>query len=347
MSAPVGRDARGGGVGQDAILALPQTREVHGEVRVPTVDDDSVPGRAPPAEPCDDRAMSDPTPDAPDAVAHLRPHGPPAPDAVAPLGPSDPPPRTPTTGIRMLDAALDRAVAIPSSAIHAHVDRLRARNPNATPTQIVRLLEKQYVRAVSASGGAVGAAAATPAVGTGVATVLTASEIATFFAASAAFSLAVADVHGIEVEDTARRRALVLATVLGEQGAKTVVAETGLGTRVWARGLLVNMPTATIRRVNSALTRRMVRRQATRQGALALGRLIPFGIGAVIGVTGARALGRTVVIGAQRAFGPPPDHFPRTVEIASPEVVAAARDLGLLPTRARRPHRIGRRREVS
>jgi len=249
-----------------------------------------------------------------------------------------------TTGIRMIDAMLDRAVSLPSAAIHAHVDKLRARNPEASPAQIIGMLEKQYMLAISASGGAVGAAAAAPAVGTGTATALTASDVAAFFAASAAFSLAVADVHGIAVDDVARRRTLLLATVLGEQGAKTVGEQTGLGTAAWGKSLLVNMPTTTIRRVNGALTRRLLRRQAAKHGAIALGRLVPFGVGAAIGITGARALGKTVVEGAQKAFGPPPARFPRTIEIAPPEVVAAARELDLLPSRNRKVWMRGRRR---
>lgn len=220
------------------------------------------------------------------------------------------------TGIRFIDAAFDKAVQVPSAVVHAHVERLRRRNPLASPAQIIQMLEKQFLLTVSASGGAVGAAAATPAIGTGVGVALTTSEIATFFAASSAFALAVADVHGIGIEETARRRTLLLATVLGDQGAKTVGAETGLGTKAWARTLLVNMPTSTIKRVNTALTRRIVRRQAAKQGALAFGRLAPFGIGAVIGATGARALGKTVVDGARRAFGPPPTHFTQTIELA-------------------------------
>ncbi|WP_250448519.1 hypothetical protein, partial [Actinotalea sp. C106] len=197
------------------------------------------------------------------------------------------------------------------------MDRVRRRNPHANPAEVLRLLEKQYLLTVTTSGGAVGAAAATPAVGTSVGIALTSSEIATFFAASAAFSLAVADVHGVAVEDTARRRALLLATVLGEQGSKTVGVETGLNTKAWARTLLVNMPTSTIKRVNTALTRRILRQQASKQGALAFGRLAPFGIGAIIGATGARALGRTVVTGAHRAFGPPPASFARTIEVSA------------------------------
>ncbi|MHA3946816.1 hypothetical protein [Cellulomonas bogoriensis] len=221
------------------------------------------------------------------------------------------------TGMRTLDAALDKAVSIPSTVVHAHVDRLRRRNPHASPEQVLRMLEKQYLLAVTASGGAVGAVAATPAVGTGVALAVTTSEVATFFAASAAFSLAVADVHGIAVEDTARRRTLLLATVLGDKGARTVGTEAGIAPQAWARTLLVNMPTSTIRRVNTTLAKRFVRRQAGKQGALAFGRLAPFGIGAVIGATGARALGRNVLTGARKAFGPPPTAFARTIEVTA------------------------------
>ena len=216
----------------------------------------------------------------------------------------------------VVDAALAKAVTIPSSTIHAHVDALRRRNPEASPEQIVRLLEKEYLRVVQSTGGAVGAVAAAPAVGTGVALALTASDIATFFGASAAFSLAVASVHGIEVEDADRRTALLLATILGEN--KAVIAAEGaeLTSVSVARALLTRMPMATVRKVNSTMTRRLVRTQVGKQTGLAIGRIIPFGIGMVIGVAGARSLGRTVIDGARKAFGPAPTSFPRVFEIA-------------------------------
>src|SRR6478735_11912745 len=120
----------------------------------------------------------------------------------------------------LVEAALAKSVTIPSSTIHAHVESLRRRNPEASPEQLVRLLEKEYLLVVQGAGGAVGAAAAAPAVGTGVAVVLTASDVGTFFGASAAFALAVASVHGIEVEDAERRRALLLTAILGDAGGK-------------------------------------------------------------------------------------------------------------------------------
>jgi hypothetical protein len=214
----------------------------------------------------------------------------------------------------VLDALLDKAVTIPSAAIHRHVDKLRRRNPEASPAQIIRMLEKEYLTLVGTAGGAVGAAAAVPTVGTAAATALTTGDIATFFAASSAFSLAVADVHGIDVDDVPRRRALLLATALGDKGAKDVERAIGGSGVAWGKVLLTSMPQGTLKRVNKALAHRFLRRQVARQGSLALGRLLPFGVGAVIGVVGGRALGHGVVAQSRRAFGSPPDHFPRVVE---------------------------------
>ncbi len=217
-----------------------------------------------------------------------------------------------------LEALLDKAVTMPSGAIHAHVETLRARNPHASPEQIIGLLEKEYLRVVSAAGGAVGAAASVPVGGTGVAVGLTAGDIAAFFAASAAFSLAVASVHGIEVQDADRRRTLLLTTVLGEDGAKELQDAIQSGSGAAATTLLTRLPTSTINAVNGTLTRRLLRRQVAKRGALVFGRLVPFGIGAWIGIKGARSLGRTVIDGARATFGPPPREWPRVVEVVRP-----------------------------
>ena len=217
----------------------------------------------------------------------------------------------PTT---MLDSMVDRAVTIPSSAIHKHVDRLRRRNPEASPAKIIQLLEKEYLKVIQAAGGAVGAAAALPSVGTGAASVLTTGDIATFFASSAAFALAVADVHGIEVEDVPRRRALLLATVLGAKGAKDVESAVGGSTTAWGKVLLTSMPQSSLKQVNKALSNRFLKKQVAKQGSLALGRMMPFGVGAVVGVAGARALGHGVIAQSRSAFGTPPTHFPRVLE---------------------------------
>lgn len=214
--------------------------------------------------------------------------------------------------MRSLDDVLDAVITVPSTAVRAQVDRLRARHPSATPEEIIGLLERRYLFTVTSTGGAVGAAAALPSVGTGTAVALTTSQVGTFLAASAGLALAVADVYGVEVEDVPRRRTLILASLLGEQGSVIVEEEVGVGTLFWARSVLTRLPLTTVKSVNLALAKRAGRYSATRGGALLIGRLAPFGIGAVIGWTGARAMGGTMIAGVRRAFGPPPASFART-----------------------------------
>ncbi len=238
----------------------------------------------------------------------------------------------------MLDLVLNQAVTIPSQAIREHVDGVRRRHPDASPAALIRQLEKEYLLVVQAAGGVVGTAAALPSVGTGVGLVLTSSDIVTFFASSAAFALAVADVHGIEVQDAARRRALLLATVLGEAGARDVERAMEGSTVAWGKVLLTRMPAGSLTKVNKSLAHKFLRSQLARHSGLALGRLLPFGVGAVIGVTGGRSLGQGVVGQSRKAFGPPPEAFVRALEVI--EVADPTGRPTLVPTADRPPHRL-------
>ena len=214
-----------------------------------------------------------------------------------------------TSRTPLLDAAIDRAVTIPASTIRAHVDSLRRRNPEASPQRIITLLTREYSTLMQGTGGAVGTAAVMPGVGTGVSLALTTADVAAFFTSSSAYALAVAEVHGIEVHDVERRRALLLGAVLGDSGAKAMAEVSGKPMAAWGTVLLTAMPKSTIRQVNQVLTGRYVKRLIVKQSSLALGRIIPFGIGAAVGVLGGRALSRTVIHQTTRAFGPAPATF--------------------------------------
>ena len=72
----------------------------------------------------------------------------------------------------------------------------------------------------------------------------------------------------------------------------------------WAAQLLMQMPLPSVKSINARLIKRMARHSAAKGGALALGRLLPFGIGAAIGWKGGRALASQVIEGAQAALGP-------------------------------------------
>ncbi|GAA1641687.1 hypothetical protein [Georgenia ruanii] len=213
-----------------------------------------------------------------------------------------------------LERLLDRAVR--RSKGHEVALELRQEHPGATPAELIGLLERRYLRRSALLGGGVGAAATVPAVGTGTAVVLTAGQVASFLISSATFAMAVATVHGVEVDDVERRRTLLAASLLGEEGAEIVSGQVGLGTLYWARTLLTKLPIGRIRAVNKLLARRLMRFGFARGGALALGRLVPFGVGAVIGYVGTRGMGQNVVDGVHEAFGPPPARFTADLEPA-------------------------------
>jgi hypothetical protein len=127
--------------------------------------------------------------------------------------------------------------------------------------------------------------------------------------ATALFSLAVAEVHGLRFDDLERRRTLLLAILLGDSGASFVEKAAERTGKHLGRLLTEAIPLSTITKVNKVLGRWFVTKYGTKQGLIVIGRLAPFGIGAGIGGAGNALFGRTVVAGARRAFGPPPGEW--------------------------------------
>ena len=203
-----------------------------------------------------------------------------------------------------LERALDKAIAIPASRIEERVARMRRDRPGADAAELVEMAASRFRRDAGLSSGAVGASAAIPAISTGAAAALTVGQSAAFIASAVTYVLTVAEIQGVHVVDTERRRALVLSALLGKEGSEAVQGQLGLSSMFWAAQLLMQMPLPSVKSINAHLIKRVAKRSAAKGGALALGRLLPFGIGAAIGWKGGRALANQVIEGAQAALGP-------------------------------------------
>lgn len=205
---------------------------------------------------------------------------------------------------------IDRAQRLQAPAVAAYVRRLREANPHDTPAQIIERLESRYLTAVMGSGGAVGAAAAVPGVGTIASIAALGGESAFFVEASALLALAVAEVHGIPIDHSERRKTLVLAVVLGEQGV--LALGKALGTKSNnALGRVAGgaIPTPALRNLNKALMKKLIKKYAARRAPLMVGKLLPAGVGAAVGGVGNRMLGRKIIDNARTAFGPAPTNW--------------------------------------
>jgi len=222
---------------------------------------------------------------------------------------------------KALSHLLESSARLQGPAVRAYVAKLRRANPSAGPAEIVTKLEKHYLAAVMASGAAVGSAAAFPGIGTLTALSAVAGETVLFLEATAAFALAVAEVHGIGVEERERRRNLVLGVLVGDEGKGAVKDLLGAGrtSGAWlAEAELLPLPV--VSQLNSRLTQYFVKKYTMKRAAMAFGKLLPVGIGAAIGGGGNRMMGKKIVANARAAFGPAPARWPGALHLLPPVV---------------------------
>lgn len=215
----------------------------------------------------------------------------------------------------------DRLLTTQRPAVLAHVRNIRRRYPDASPEQVIRILERHFLTVVTTGGAGVGASAVIPGVGTGIGLALTGVETAVFLEASALFAQSVTEIHGIAVTDPDRARTIVMAMMLGTSGADLVrqLAAQATGkavprTRFWGDVIGRSVPQSFMGPIADRVKRAFLARFARTTAKGAVGRILPFGIGAVVGGVGSNILGRRIVQSSRQAFGPPPVVFTENLE---------------------------------
>jgi hypothetical protein len=221
----------------------------------------------------------------------------------------------------MMVRGLDRVLSIQRPLVLAHIRSIRLRNPQASPTEIVQILERRYLAAVTSGGAAVGATAVVPGIGTGITLALSGVETLGFVESTALFAQSVAEVHGIAIANPDRARALVMTLMLGKEGVDLVSQLAGQfagrgSTRsaYWGELVTKSLPRAAVGPLADRLKGVFIKQFAARGGASFIGKALPFGVGAAIGGAGNHLLGRRVLTTSRRAFGSPPALLPPELE---------------------------------
>jgi hypothetical protein len=241
---------------------------------------------------------------------------------IAPIGPDGLHPR--------VAQSIDKVLSVQRPVVLAHIRSIRSSKPDATPAQVIAILERRFLAAVTSGGALVGATSAIPAVGVATSLVLSGVETAGFIEASALFAQSVTEVHGIAVVEPERARTLVMAMMLGNGGQEllqqfaTEAAGRGSRSAYWGEVVTKNLPRAALGPLTDRIRTAFLRRFAVTQGTSVVGRAIPFGVGAVFGGVGNNILGRRIVNSARGAFPAAPLTFPATLD-AVPRVPRAPR----------------------
>lgn len=183
-----------------------------------------------------------------------------------------------------------------------------------TVEERVRSVVKAFRREVSALGAVTGAVAAAPGLGTASAASALIADMGWFTMRATDLIMTVGAVHGYVESTPEQRRSWVLAVLaFGEEASDRflelaaemdgqVIAGEHVGQVVTS---VVGSDAVTIdalRRINAELAAHVLTRYGSRRSLLAVGKLLPFGIGAAVGGSTNYAMGRLISGHASRFF---------------------------------------------
>lgn len=202
-------------------------------------------------------------------------------------------------------SVIDAALKVQTPLAHSYVEGLRAKHPEATDRQLLQMVTWRFSTLMTLTGAGIGGVAALPGIGTAAALGLTVGEGVSFAEACAFLTLAAADIHDVDMSDQSTRRLVLMAVLSGERGTEIIAKAMGKQGLQWnavlggGGGLVPSL-------VSKQVSKYVRRRVLARTGKLWLGRLLPFGVGAVIGGLGARMVSKTVVEAMLEIFAQAP-----------------------------------------
>jgi hypothetical protein len=179
---------------------------------------------------------------------------------------------------QLLDA-VDKAVVTRWAAAQD-----RARELPGDRDERVEAVTARIRRELGVAGAASGGTAAIPGVGFGTASATFVVELSWSTLRLADLILTVAAIHGHDRADVEERRMWVLSILTYREGAAGMVTKLAQemaqsSTQTGVRRLSPRM----MKRINTSMGRAVVAKFGARRGVAALGRAVPFGIGAVLG----------------------------------------------------------------
>lgn len=228
-----------------------------------------------------------------------------------------------------------KAIAVQRPVVTAYIKEVRRRKPNATPAEVMKTIEAQYLATTTTASAAAGASAAIPVVGVPLAIGLGVADLLFFYETTALFALCMAELRGIPIDDPERAKALVLGAMLGEKrksritemvlgalpagatvaGARTVAGQVASGVDPkWGNLLAQQLPDSALVPVTVALAKNAIAQGAV-MGSVRIGtKALPV-IGAIAGGATSYYFGSSVVKACREGFTAPVQTWPAWLEL--------------------------------
>lgn len=201
--------------------------------------------------------------------------------------------------MQAVDALSDRTYA----AARKRMEKMAKKHPRWSDKRRQKSLDRWLKRRLATEGAIVGTAAAVPGIGTLAALALTGGQSIVGLAECSQYAFASAQLADIDVRNEDRRRTLVLAQIMGEDGAEVAASQLGVATFAWAKNALTRMPANTVKQVSQTLAKRAAKRGATATASRSFGRLMPFGIGIYLGWRSGKKIAKQSIASTRLALG--------------------------------------------
>lgn len=205
-----------------------------------------------------------------------------------------------------------RALEVPYASTARSAQKLRDTHPGATPGELIEIANQRFKARVKRESGVAGAFSAWPGIGTALSIGASGLQFGTFLTEAAHHCMVVAHLYGIDVKDPAKRNALVLAAITGQEGAEAITTTVGIQAASWFASSFVDIRSQAATQFNQMMLKWAKRKLAKRAALSSVGRLVPFGIGAVVGWNAGAALANKTIEGLAIALGTPPADFSHT-----------------------------------
>lgn len=228
-----------------------------------------------------------------------------------------------------------KAIAVQRPAATAYIKEIRRKKPNATPAEVMKTIESQYVATTTAASAAIGASASIPVVGVPIAIGLGVSDLIFFYETTALFALCMAELRGVPVDDPDRAKAIVLAALLGEKkknqvttmvlatlpATATIAGARGAAGLVaskaapkWGDLILQQLPDSALVPATIVLAREAIAKGALMGTVKISSKAIPV-IGAAAGAAASFYFGSSVVKSCRNGFSAPAEEWPEWLEL--------------------------------
>lgn len=223
------------------------------------------------------------------------------------------------------------AIAVQRPAATAYIKEIRRKKPDATPAEVMKTIESQYVATTTMASAAIGASATIPGVGIPIAIGLGVGDLIFFYETTALFALCMAELRGISIDDPDRAKAIVLGALLGEkkrnQVSSMVMAALPAGATIagaravaggaspkWGDLIAEQLPDSALVPVTMVLAREAIAKGAVMGTVKISSKAIPV-LGAVAGGATSFYFGSSVVKSCRSGFSDPVESWPEWLEL--------------------------------